>query len=245
MLKLLLEKRNKGEQLTEEELAILKEYDENMASLKAEMQSELDKEKAKFSNADNELQAKLKLIEELENNKKSLEESKKQLEEMVNKSENIEDVKIKLRQELEKKKQDELEKEKQRVQEMLESIKKDNENRLKELKEEMEKQKLQSEKIQFKAFIREEIVKRPYLESQLNKLLTDIEDGDLNQSKFIYNFLVDGVNHDNEMEQFNKRKEAGKNIFNLDINDKDKEKIIKNKQDEEFEEFLKRNPNIR
>lgn len=245
MLKLLLEKRKKGEQLTEEELAILKEYDDNIESVKKEMLSEIEKEKAKFVNADTELQEKLKLIVELENNNKSLEESKKQLEEMVNKSQSIDDVKIQIRNEIEKKKQDELEKEKQRVQEMLESIKKENENRMKEIKEEMERQKLQTEKIQFKSFINEEILKRPYLEVQLKKLLSDIEDGDLQQSKFIYNFLVDSVNHENEMEQYKKRKEAGKSIFSIDISEKDKEKIVKNKQDEEFEAFLKRNPNIR
>lgn len=245
MLKLLLEKRNKGEQLTEEELSILKEYDDSLLSIKNEYITKLEEEKTKLVNADNELQSKLKLIEELENNKKSLEESKKQLEEMVNKSESLEDIKIKLRQELEDKKHQELEKEKKRLQEMLDLIKQDNEKKLKEIQQEMENQKIFNEKLQFKSFINEEIIKRPYLELQLKKIMSDIETTDLKQSKLIYNFLVESVNHENEMEQYNKRKESGQNIFNLDINEKDKEKIIKNKQDEEFEDFLKRNPNIR
>lgn len=238
MLKLLLEKRANGEQLSEEELAILKEYDKNIEDAKVELQKQLEEEKEKFTKADVELQEKLKQIEELEN-------SKKQLEDMVNKSENIEDVKIKIRKELEQKKKEELERENKRVQELLESMKKDNEAKLKKLQEEMDKQKEYNEKLQFKTFINEEIVKRPYLETLLKKILVDIETSDLNQSKSLYNFLVESVNHEAEMEQYKKRLESGKNIFNLDINDKDKEKLIKNKQDAEFEEFLKRNPNIR
>lgn len=238
MLKLLLEKRANGEQLSEEELAILKEYDKNIEDAKIDLQKQLEEEKEKFTKADVELQEKLKQIEELEN-------SKKQLEDMVNKSENIEDVKIKIRKELEQKKKEELERENKRVQELLESMKKDNEAKLKKLQEEMDKQKEYNEKLQFKTFINEEIVKRPYLETLLKKILVDIETSDLNQSKSLYNFLVESVNHETEMEQYKKRLESGKNIFNLDINDKDKEKLIKSKQDAEFEEFLKRNPNIR
>lgn len=238
MLKTLLDKRAKGEQLTDEELVILKEYDDTVLEIKSELNTKIEEEKNKFINADIELQNKLKLIEELENSKKALEET-------INESKNIEDVKIKLREELEKKKQEELEKEKTRLKEMLDSLKQENENKLKEIKEEMEKQKLFNEKLQFKSFINEEILKRPYLEVQLKKLLNDIETSDLQQSKFLYNFLVESVNHEAEMEQYKKRLESGKNIFNLDIDDKDKEKLIKNKQDAEFEEFLKRNPNIR
>lgn len=238
MLKTLLDKRAKGEQLTDEELVILKEYDDTVLEIKSELNTKIEEEKNKFINADTELQNKLKLIEELENSKKALEET-------INESKNIEDVKIKLREELEKKKQEELEKEKTRLKEMLDSLKQENENKLKEIKEEMEKQKLFNEKLQFKSFINEEILKRPYLEVQLKKLLNDIETSDLQQSKFLYNFLVESVNHDSEMEHYKKRLESGKNIFNMDINDNDKENIIKNKQDLEFEDFLKRNPNIR
>lgn len=245
MLKQLLEKRSKGEQLTDEELAILKEYDENILEAQSKIALELENLKTKFTNADTELQNKLKEIENLQNTNKSLESSKKSLEEIVNKSENIEDVKIKLRTELENEKKEALEKENKRVQEMLDEIKKDNETKLSALKAQFEEQKIYNDKLQFKSLIKDEIIKRPYMESQLNKLYNEVDESDLNQSKFLFNFLISSVNHENEMEQYKKKQETGKNIFKLNLDDKDKELEIKNQKDLEFEEFLKRNPNIR
>lgn len=245
MLKELLEKRNKNEQLSEDELNILKEYDENISNIQSQHKTEFDEMKNKFSSADSELQETLKKLSELEKSQKALEESKQSLEEMVKKSENIEDVKIKLREDYEKKAKEKAENEKKQFEELAQSLKKENEEKLKQLQEEIAKQKEFNEKLAFKTLVNEEIVKRPYAQTQLKMILDNIDTTDLNQSKNLFNFVCNSYNHDVEMENYKKRKEAGSNIFTAKLDEVDKELRIKNKQDEEFEEFLKRNPNIR
>lgn len=240
-IKEILEKQQKGIELSDEEKALMLEYQESLKTLmdmeSKKHQEELAKLTEKVASADTMLQDSLKKIEDLENSKKELEKS-------VQSSESIEDLKIKIREDLEKKKEEEKVAEQKKYEELLKSMQEANNLEIQKLREEMAKQKEVNDKLEFKTFINAEIVKRPYLEVQLKKLLEDIDATALSQSKFIYNFLVGSVNHDTAMENFRKQQTAGQSIFNADVNQEGNAVKVEKKEDR-FAEWLKKNPKIR
>lgn len=246
-IKEILEKQQAGIELNDAEKALLAEYQESLKTLlemeRQKHQEELSKINEKATSADTLLQDSLKKIEELENSKKELENSKKELEKSVQSSENIEDLKIKIREDLEKKKAEEKVAEQKKYEELLKSMQEANNLEIQKLREEMAKQKELNDKLEFKTFISAEIVKRPYLDVQLKKILEDMETTSLAQSKFIYNFLVGSVNHDTAMETFKKQQTAGQSIFNVDHNEGTPVKV--EKKEDRFAEWLKKHPNIR
>lgn len=242
MLAELLAKRERQEQLTEEELAILAEYDKRIEEATKALQD-------KYSNLENEIKGKSDLekrIEELNSVSKTTQEElekirkeKEELEKQVQEAGNIEDIRASLRKALEEKQALELEKEKEKQARIAKENEDKLNSRIAELEKQLQDQAKQNEIVNFRQEILQEKAKRPYLATQLDKILNELETKGVQQSKMILNFLLEAINHEDEMDAYTRKATAGTSILEK------KEKEVKINEKDSFEEFLKRKPNLR
>lgn len=240
MLAELLAKRERQEQLTEDEIAILSEYDKRVEEATKALQE-------KYSNLENEVKGKSDLekrIEELNSKSKDTQEElerirkeKEELEKQVQEAGNIEDIRASLRKALEDKQALELEREKEKQARILKEKEDTLNSKILELEKQLQEQSKQNEISNFKQELMQEKSKRPYLINQLDKIFNEIETKGVQQSKMILNFLLESINHDEEMESFNRKSSAGTSIL--------EKKEVKVNEKNSFEEFLKRKPNLR
>lgn len=241
----ILNKQLKGEELTAEEQELLKAFEEavnktsedktkklaeELNSLKsiAEQKTELEKTiedlKNKYNLSNNE-------AEKIRKEKEGLE---KQIQEETT---NIEDLRASLRKIADEQKEKELKAQREEQEKKLQAQREEMENRIKQMEEQLKAQVKLNEVNQFKQEVMSEKAKRPYLDSELDKILTEIEVNGLDKSKMIFNFLLEMKNHEQEMDLYKKKQEAGSSIL--------KDKEIKIDTVDSFEEFLKRKKNLK
>lgn len=209
----ILEKRKKGEPLTEEEVALLAEYDETLKLQTHQMdllKTEKETYETKFLSAQKELEDKIRILSEKEEEVNKVISEKKEIEDIYNTAKNAEEAKIIL----ERAKADK---------EKAEAIKKVEEERAKKEKLEQEKyDKMLQELAELKeknaiANLKEKImldkVQKPYLETGLNSILANINSKPVAESEMAYNLLLTLYNHDSEMEKIESAKKAGSSIL--------------------------------
>lgn len=217
MIQELLDKKGKGEELTEEEQKTLGEFDsivneytlklnEEITSLKKSLESNkgLEEEiqilKEKYNLSDEETKRVKKEKEELE---------KKIQEESVN----IEDLRETLRKNAEEQKNKALQRQKEEQELMFNKQKEELEKRLKKLENELKEQSELNKISAFKQEIMKEKERRPYLHNELDKILNEVDINGLEKAKIVLNFLFESKDHDIEMDNYLKRKSAGTSIF--------------------------------
>lgn len=241
MLLELLEKRKNNEQLTEEELKTLAEYDNLMNET---TKSYVDK----VATLENEVKSKSELekkIEELNSQSKlTLEEltkvksEKEDLEKQVQNAVDIEEVKTNLRKALEEKQALELEREREKQAKKIKEKENELSSKIQELENKLKEQASLNELNGFRQEVMQEKIKRPYLVKQLDKILSELETKGVSQSRMIMNFLLESINHDEELGIFNRKAEAGQSIL--------EKKELETKQEvDPFQEFLKRHPRLK
>lgn len=248
MLLELLEKRARNEELTEEELKILAEYDAQLENTTKELKEKVDllaNEKETIVGNKTELEKKIEeLNSKLSNSNTEIEKivkEKEELEKKIVETADIEEVKTAIRKSMEAKQEEAIKREKIKQEELLKQKENELNKKLKELEEELKKQSELNKLNAFKSEVMEEKAKRPYLADKLDKILNDLEITGVQQSRVILNFLIESVNHDEEIEKYNKKIKAGSNIFN----DKEIQTKTTKELKDPFEEFLKKQRNIK
>lgn len=241
MLKELLEKRAKGEQLTDEELAILKDYDDSVAVHVSELtalKTEKEAFTTKYTNLEEMVKELTKNLQIRDNDLKKVSDEKKSIEEILKNTETTQKALLEIeRQKVEKENKERLEAERlakeKADQDRLEQI-----NSITKAKEDLEnKVKL----MEFKFEMNSEKVNKPYLSNQIDNIIKEVEARGVDSSKTIYNFLINSMNHDEEMEKYNIKKNQGSSVF--DNKDKGKEEKIENvglNDDSKVLEFAKK-----
>lgn len=224
MLKELLEKRAKNEDLTEEELNILKDYDDSiavqMSELKA-LKTEREANTTKYSNLEETIKELTKNLELRDSDLKKVSDEKKSIEEILKNTETTQKALLEIeRQKVEKENKDRLEAERlakeKAEQDRLEQI-----NSITKAKEELEnKVKL----MEFKFRMNTEKMEKPYLANQIDSIIKEVDVRGVDSSETIYSFLINSMNHDEEMEKYNIKKNQGSSIF--DNKDKGKEEKV-------------------
>ena len=252
MLLELLNKRNNKEELTEEELKILAEYDAQVAEQTKVLNEKLVALETEVKTANNNkvsLEEKLKTLDtQLGTTNQQIEKILKEKEELEKKivdtnATDIEEIKSAIRRSMELKQEEAMKREKLKQEELIKAKEQELNEKLKQLEEELKKQSEINKLNTFKAELAEEKAKRPYLATQIEKIITDLDTVGAQQSRLILNFLIDSVNHEEELEAYMKRQKAGSNIFDG--------KQIKTKTGENeptidpFEKFLKKKKNIK
>lgn len=228
----LLKKRSKNEELTEEEKAFLSEYDKNIAEHLAEIErlkTEKETVEVKLGTFENELKTKEELLKEKEetlskvtaekeditkalDNAKSIEEAKKDLEKAKAEKEKMEAVRL-------------AEEEKAKLLEQERLAREEQQEELRKMKEQIEIMNFEKEVINEKS-------KRPYLEKQLTKVLSDLKTKTLAESKTYYSVLINLFNHDEEMAKWRAQQTASSNVFTTpNVNFVDKEEAVEVKSD--------------
>ncbi|MGL5962562.1 MAG: hypothetical protein ACRCZ0_11535 [Cetobacterium sp.] len=219
-LKELLERRAKGEQLNTEELEFLAEYDSAIAVQVSELEklrAEKEEVQLKLSNADTELQARLKALSDKEiqlgEGEKKLAKERKEREDIqkiLDNAKSTEEAKLQIA---------EAKAEKKRAEE-LEKIEKENSEKLRkaqELKEleTSEKAKLESElaTLKFERLVIEERTKRPYISNQLDNILEKLPEKGVTDSSIHLNVLLSLFNHEEEMAKYSDKKRENTDIF--------------------------------
>ena len=252
MLLELLEKRNKNEKLTEEELKILAEYDAQVAEQTKALNEKLvalETEVKTANNGKTTLEEKIKTLNtQLGTTSQQIEKILKEKEELEKKvvetnPVDIEEIKSVIRRSMELKQEEAMKREKLKQEELVKAKEEELNKKLQQLEEELKKQAEINKFNAFKSELAEEKIKRPYLVSQIEKIIKDLDTVGVQQSRLILNFLIDSVNHEEELEAYIKRQKAGSNIFDG--------KQIKTKTNESessidpFEKFLKKKKNIK
>ncbi len=234
-----LKKRQEGEELTEVELALLAEYDEQVAK-ETEKEKQIAKSLEEKVNQQSELEKTIEELKEKYNMSSSeaekIKKEKEELEKKINEdTANIEDVRATLRKIADEQKEKALQQQKEEQEKQLAEQKKELQTRIEQMEEQLKQQLKINELNSFRQEVFAEKTKRPYLVAELDKILAEIEVNGIEKSKIIFNFLLESKNHEQEMETFKRKQEAGTNIF-------DEKKIkteVKDTKDS-FEEFLKR-----
>lgn len=238
MLKDLLEKKARGEELTEPELALIAEYEEQLNKISSTFTSKIEELQGKVNEKD-EIEKKLAELQELNASKlqelDSLKNEKEELEKKIQESGNIEEIKSAVRKAMETKQQLELERERNKQKELIKQKEDEATQRIKALEDKLVAYEKLRKESDLKQELVEEKMKRPYLVKQLDKLIGEIEIKGVDQSRMILNFLLEGINHDEEVDKYNKAQSAGTSILtNVKTNVKAEE------PKDEFEQFLKR-----
>lgn len=241
MLLELLEKRKNNEQLTEEELKTLSEYDNLISETTKSYIDKVNtlegevKVKSELEKKIEDLNSKSKLtLEELE----KIKAEKENLEEQVKNAVDIEEVKTNLRKALEEKQALELEREREKQAQKIKEKENELSSKIQELEKQLKEQANINELNNFKQELMQEKINRPYLVKQLDKILNELQVKGVSQSRMILNFLLESINHDEEIEQYNRKLESGKSIL-------EKKEIETKKEDDSFQEFLKRHPKLK
>lgn len=240
MLKDLLEKKAKGEELTEQELALIAEYEEQLGKISSNFTSKIEELQGKV-NEKEEIEKKLAELQELNTSKlqelDSLKVEKEELEKKIQESGNIEEIKSAVRKAMETKQQLELERERNKQKELIKQKENEATERIKALEEKLSSYEKLRKESDLKQELVEEKMKRPYLIKQLDKLITEIEVKGVDQTRMILNFILEGINHEEELDKYTKAQSAGTSILSvLPPN----VKSGKEEPKDEFEQFLKR-----
>lgn len=230
----LLKKRQNGEDLTEEEKAFLAEYDTSIAVHLSEinkLKAEKESAEAKYGNANTELQDKLRILAEKEDALKKELEEKENMKKIIDNAKSAEEAKIEIER---------ARSEKARIEEIA-RVEKANAEKLEKEKEDRKafetKQKELEEKVALMEFEKKVVTeksKRPYLDTQLTKILTDLPTKGVNGSEMYFNILLDMFNHEEEMKKWNDKQKENTDIFSKkeQIIVDTKETKVKNSDDE-------------
>lgn len=246
-IKDLLNKKNNNESLTEEELELLTEYLDDLKVVNdkiAILEKEKIAEELKSKNTSTELETKLQELAEKETKLKELMEKQSSLEDELKKATDLKALQEKIEKEREKETKLALEKKLEEDRKKLEedNIKKltEKDNQIKELMDKYNELNNATKVMEFKSSIAHEKSEKPYLADKLNKLIEDITTENLDEKRYVFNFLLNSVNHEEEMVAYKNKISAGSSIFQ---GIKDTKADVGSVDD--FEEFLKRNPNLR
>lgn len=213
MLKEALLKRNKGEGLTDEEKVLLQQYDElNQESVSkiALLEKEKELNVQKFQTANDELQEKLKelatISEELTTTKGEKETFMKLLDDEKS-SAKIKEELAKLEAEKEikakaKAKEEEAKAELSRYEQSIQT-----------LTEQMDRIKKENDIFKFKYEMSNKKQEYPYLEHEIDNILSEVDVKGIELSNQILQFLINSKNHDEEMKKYQANKKKGSSIF--------------------------------
>lgn len=252
-LKEILEKKAKGEELTPEEQALLDEFNkiQEQNTLRLEkLENEKKALELQKSNSEETLQETLKKAEEKEKALEDLKKERTNLEDMIKNSKDNETAKIALaKAQMEKDKQEEIkriqaEKDKEKevlrqAEEVRQAEKAEIERKTKELEEKIAK-------LEFEQVIKSEMNKRPYFKNQLENISKNLDTKGIEKSKDILDFLIESVNHEEEIKKFNASLVKGKNVFVEDgLDKKIVEKTPDDSESKELEFARKMGYNIR
>lgn len=210
----LLNKRKNNEDLTEEELAFLKDYDDSVAvhlSAIEKYKTEAESLKVKVVNMDTEIQDKTRILSEKETAIASLSTKVEDVNKVLENTKTTSEAKAEIeRMKIEKAKADALkiaEAEKARVK--LEA-----EEANKKVLEELESMRNQLAISAFKEKIMLEKAKRPYASTQLERILTEIPVKGLEKSELMFEAVLDiYADHEKELTKYEASKTAGSDIF--------------------------------
>lgn len=213
MLKEALLKRSKGEELTEEEKALLQQYDElnqETVSKMTLLEQEKELNAQKFATANEELQEKLKelatISEELSTTKGEKETFMKLLDDEKSSAKIKEELaKLEAEKELKAKakaKEEETKAELSRYEQSIQT-----------LTEQMDKIKKENDIFKFKYEMSKKKQDYPYLENEINNILAEVEVKGIDLSNQILEFLINSKNHDEEMKKYQAIKKKGSSIF--------------------------------
>ncbi|MGL5962422.1 MAG: hypothetical protein ACRCZ0_10815 [Cetobacterium sp.] len=209
----MLNKRAKGDELVQEELDFLKEYDESLADVHAQL--ELEKQakalaEEKFNSANTELQDKLKALTELSDTFENARIEKEAIEKLLETQKTTAEVQVartKLQAEAEAKKEA-MAKAKERT-EADERVKAE----MEDYKSKLNETQKQMDITNFKFQMMMEKASRPYLTTEIDILLSEVEVKGVELSKTLFEYFVKARNHEEEMSNFKKKQEAGTSIL--------------------------------
>lgn len=241
LIELLEKRKNDPSSLTEDELKLLSEYDTNI-KLYEDKINLLNTEKEQGNNltkkTQDELAEMLAKYNASEETLKKLEQEKTELQKIIDDAPNVEELRIKIREAEEAKRKEILDAELKKKDEEIKEKEKLHNDAIEELRKSIKLQEERFHVMEFKAMVSQNIVSRPYLADKLNKLIADIDTVGLEKSQTIYNFLLDSVNHDIEMEKYKSQQSAGSNIF-------DKQNLQQKEKEDPFEAWLKKNKKLK
>ena len=224
MLKELLRKRANNEQLTEQELAILKEYDESLVETNSKLkvlEEEKELNKQKYESINESLQNKLAELAEKEKALNEVSDKNNTLLKLLEDEKSSAAVKEELaRIETEKK----LLKEKEEKEKAAKAKIQTYEENFNKLQAELEQMKQQNALMNFKYEISKKKEEFPYLENEIQAILDNVETKGLDVSRTILEFLISTKNHEEEMKKYIAKKDEGKSIL------EEKGKILKEKE---------------
>lgn len=213
MLKDLLKKRANNEELTEQELAILKEYDESLVETNSRLkvlEEEKELNKQKYESTNENLQAKLAELAEKEKALNEIVDKNNTLLQLLEDEKSSAAVKQELaRIETEKKLMKEKEEKEKAAKAKIQSY----EDNFNKLKAELEQMKQQNALMNFKYDVAKKKEEYPYLEAEIQAILDNVESKGLEMSQSILEFLISTKNHEEEMKKYLAKKKAGKSIF--------------------------------
>lgn len=235
MLKEVLIKRSKGEELTDEEKELLKQYDESVLELNSKLkllETEKELNTKKLETASEELQKKLKELENVSNELESTKTEKESFMKLLDDEKSSAKIKEELAKlEAEKKLKSEQEIKEKESKEILNRY----EQTMKTLQSEMDTIKKQNDMFKFKYDISQKKQQYPYLEKEIDTILNEVEVKGIELSKQILEFLINSKNHDEEMKKYLAIKNAGSDIF---IKEKKEQKSEQEEKiDPKYEKF--------
>lgn len=213
MLKEVLLKKEKGEDLTEEELNLIKEYEDSLIEINSKLKL-LEDEKIlntkKFEATNEELQNTVKELARVSSELETTKSEKESFMKLLDDEKSSTAIKEELAK-LETEKKLKLEQE-NRDKQNRETITR-YENSLKTLQEEMNKIKSQNEIMNFKYTLSKKKEEYPYLEKEIQSILEGVDEKGIELSNSILEFLIKSKNHDEEMKKYLAIKQAGSSIF--------------------------------
>ncbi|MGL6101484.1 MAG: hypothetical protein ACRC0G_17940 [Fusobacteriaceae bacterium] len=209
----LLNKRKIGEELTEEELIVLREYDESVAIHITEierMKTEKELAESKLETVNIELKNRDEKLTEQETLLKKELEEKESMKKILENTTSTHEARLEMeKQKAEKIRLDELGRQKAIAEAKKEKEEAERNLHLKELSEIKEKLAIND----FEKRILAERIKRPYLEKQLTKVLLEIPVKGLDKSEMALEILFDVYIHDEEMVKWEANKNKSTDIF--------------------------------
>lgn len=235
-LKEILEKQKKGEELTPEEQILLDDFNKIQEQSALELEKLQNEKKAlelEKSNSEETLQETLRKAEEKEKALEELRKERANLEDMIKNSKDNETAKIALaKAQMDKSKAEEIRRiqaEKEKEQKILKQKEEAREAERKAIEQKTKELEEMVAKLQFEQVIKNEMNKRPYFKNQLENISKNLDTKGIEKSKDILDFLIESVNHEEEIKKFNASLVKGKNVFVEDGLDK---KIVDKKPEE-------------
>lgn len=213
MLSELLRKRQNNEDLTESELEILKQYDDSLAVYLSELErvkAEKEVAEKELSKIDSELKEKTTVLTQKEELLQKELEEKESIKKILENTTSTQEARLKIEKtKLEQQQQEEL----KRIAKLKEEAEKKIEADNLALQQELERARNELAKGRFEKKIYAEKAKRPYLDKQLDVILSDIEIKKVEELELALSYLLKVYNHDEEMIKWNTRQKAGSSIF--------------------------------